>query len=79
MTKTIPATTENFKKLKKENVPFSRIPSNIEVDPRFASNKFTDAAYDYAQKAHEALIVTKGKGFTKAKNKGTLALLAVLL
>jgi hypothetical protein len=25
--------------------------------------------YDYAQRAHEDLIVTKGKGFTKEKNK----------
>lgn len=64
----IPATDENVKRLKKENVPFSRIPKDQYVDPRLASNAFV--SYDYAQKAHEALIVTKGKAFTKAKNKG---------
>jgi hypothetical protein len=26
-------------------------------------------SYDYADKAHQDLIVTKGKGFTKEKNK----------
>jgi len=25
--------------------------------------------YDYAERAHQDLIVTKGKGFTKEKNK----------
>ncbi|KAF2137593.1 uncharacterized protein K452DRAFT_235642, partial [Aplosporella prunicola CBS 121167] len=38
------------------------------VDPRFASNKYVP--YDYANLAHQRLIVTKGKGFTKEKNKG---------
>jgi len=32
-----------------------------------ASNAYVP--YDYAQKAHEDLIVTKGKSFTKEKNK----------
>jgi hypothetical protein len=39
----------------------------VKVDPRLASNAFVP--YDYAQKAHQDLIVTKGKGFTKEKNK----------
>jgi len=56
-----------IKQAKKVNVPFSRIPKDIKVDDRLASNKFVD--YDYARKAHEDLIVTKGKGFTKEKNK----------
>jgi hypothetical protein len=64
----VPATEENIKRAKKENVPFSRIPKDQWVDPRLVSNAFVP--YDYAQKAHEALIVTKGKAFTKAKNKG---------
>lgn len=64
----VPATDENIKRAKKENVPFSRIPKDQYVDPRLVSNAFVP--YDYAQKAHEALIVTKGKAFTKAKNKG---------
>lgn len=64
----VPATDENIKRAKKENVPFSRIPKDQVVDPRLTSNAFVP--YDYAQKAHEALIVTKGKAFTKAKNKG---------
>ncbi|KAH0364442.1 hypothetical protein KCU65_g6831, partial [Aureobasidium melanogenum] len=64
----VPATEENLKRAKKENVPFSRIPKDQYVDPRLASNAFVP--YDYAQRAHEALIVTKGKAFTKAKNKG---------
>ncbi|PQE10031.1 hypothetical protein CJF31_00003939 [Rutstroemia sp. NJR-2017a BVV2] len=52
---------------KKNNVPFSRIPKDIKVDPRLASNAYVP--YDYAEKAHQDLIVTKGKGFTKEKNK----------
>lgn len=52
---------------KKSNEPFSRIPKDQYVDPRLTSNKYVP--YDYAQKAHEDLIVTKGKGFTKEKNK----------
>jgi hypothetical protein len=48
-------------------VPFSRIPKDQYVDPRFASNEYQ--SYDYADRAHRDLIVTKGKGFTKEKNK----------
>ncbi|KAK6429318.1 jun-like transcription factor, partial [Oleoguttula sp. CCFEE 5521] len=55
-------------KIKKEsNTPFSRIPANQAVDPKFASNQYVP--YDYAEKAHQDLIVTRGKGFTKEKNK----------
>ncbi|KAK7567419.1 SRP40, C-terminal domain-containing protein, partial [Phyllosticta citricarpa] len=50
------------------NEPFSRIPKDQYVDPKFASNKYVP--YDYANAAHERLIVTRGKGFTKEKNKG---------
>lgn len=52
---------------KKINEPFSRIPKDIQVDPRFASNAYIPMSY--SQRAHEDLIVTKGKGFLKEKNK----------
>lgn len=66
-TKELPATKENIKKLKKEQVPFSRIPANTKVDPRFSSNAYIP--YDYADRAYQDLSVTRGKGFTKEKNK----------
>jgi hypothetical protein len=66
-TKMIPATKENVKQLKKEQVPFSRIPTNTKVDPKFSSNKYV--SYDYADRAYQDLSITKGKGFTKEKNK----------
>ncbi|KAF7196060.1 hypothetical protein HII31_02686 [Pseudocercospora fuligena] len=52
---------------KKKQVPFSRIPADQYVDPRFASNEYV--SYDYADRAYQDLVVTKGKGFTKEKNK----------
>ncbi|KAK3053137.1 jun-like transcription factor [Extremus antarcticus] len=63
----IPATKENVKKLKKDMIPFSRIPADQKVDPRFSSNNYV--SYDYADRAYQDLSVTKGKGFTKEKNK----------
>jgi hypothetical protein len=48
-------------------VHFSRIPKDQHVDPKFASNAYV--SYDYADSAHRALVVTKGKGFTKEKQK----------
>ena len=55
------------KRLKHNNQPFSRVPKDLQVDPRFASNKYVP--YDYADRAHRDLSITKGKGFTKEKNK----------
>lgn len=52
---------------KKQQIPFSRIPTDQKVDDRFASNEYV--SYDYADRAHRDLIVTRGKGFTKEKNK----------
>jgi hypothetical protein len=46
---------------------FQRIKPTTPVDPRFANNEYQ--SYDYADRAHADLIVTKGKGFTKEKNK----------
>jgi len=63
----MPAAEQTAKRLKKENVPFSRIPENLKMDEKFSSNKYV--SYDYADRAHQDLVVTKGKGFTKEKNK----------
>ncbi|KAI1141484.1 hypothetical protein F5Y05DRAFT_372720 [Hypoxylon sp. FL0543] len=49
------------------NQPFSRIRKDIAVDPRLASNAYV--SHEYGEKAHQDLVVTKGKGFTKEKNK----------
>ena len=57
----------NSKVPKKTNTPFSRIPQDTKVDPKLASNAYVP--YDYAEKAHQDLSVTKGRGFTKEKNK----------
>jgi hypothetical protein len=66
-TKAVPATKENVKQLKKDHVPFSRIPTGQRIDPKFSSNEYV--SYDYADRAYQDLSVTKGKGFTKEKNK----------
>ena len=58
---------EAAKILKKQNTPFQRVPRDTRVDPKMASNAYR--AYDYADRAHQDLSVTKGKGFTKEKNK----------
>ena len=52
---------------KKSNIPFQRIPLDIRIDPRHASNAYVPN--DYADRAHRDLSVTKGRGFTKEKNK----------
>jgi len=52
---------------KSKDAPFQRIPKDTMIDPKLASNKYV--AYDYAEQAHRDLSVTKGKGFTKEKNK----------
>jgi hypothetical protein len=53
--------------VKKNGVPFSRVPADIKIDEKLKSNKYVP--YDYAERAHRDLIATKGKGFTKEKNK----------
>ncbi|KAI9851381.1 MAG: hypothetical protein M1838_003844 [Thelocarpon superellum] len=60
-------TKRSSTKDKSTNKPFSRIPDDIRVDERLASNAYVP--YDYAERAHQDLIVTRGKGFTKEKNK----------
>lgn len=59
--------SKSSKNPKKQNTPFSRIPTTTAIDPRVASNAYVP--YDYAERAHRDLIVTKGKEFTKEKNK----------
>lgn len=55
------------KSVKKEKTYFQRIPKDTKIDPKLASNKYIN--YDYAERAHRDLSVTKGKYFTKEKNK----------
>lgn len=48
---------------------FSRINSNIEVHPGVASNEYNAGQQNYGAKAHKDLIVTRGDGFRKEKQK----------
>lgn len=62
------------KKIAIARARFSRIdPTKIKFeDPTIADNRYESAGFDenhYAARAHKDLIVTKGKGFTKEKNK----------
>ena len=59
---------------KAKHTPFRRV--RVEdhvVDSRLADNSYLGKAgqdrTEYGYKAHQALIVTRGKGFTKEKNK----------
>ena len=65
-TEEAPATKKKAYELKKSNTPFERVPKDTPVDSRF-TNKYK--SYDYADRAYQDLSVTKGKGFTKEKNK----------
>ncbi|EGG05321.1 uncharacterized protein MELLADRAFT_87980 [Melampsora larici-populina 98AG31] len=60
-------------KEKKSNAPFRRIKAEeIQLDQRVADNSFLakgGAQGSYGHKAHMDLIVTRGKAFTKEKNK----------
>ena len=58
---------DNAKGKKKPNAPFQRIPSDTKVDPRYASNAYVPN--EYSNRAYQDLSITKGKGFTKEKNK----------
>ena len=60
-------TSREATKVKAMNKPFSRIPDDVIINEKLASNAYVP--YDYAERAHRDLIVTKGKGFTKEKNK----------
>ncbi|KAI1387531.1 SRP40, C-terminal domain-containing protein [Hypoxylon trugodes] len=56
-----------IKATRTQNQPFSRIRKDVTIDPRLSSNAYV--THGYGEKAHQDLIVTKGKGFTKEKNK----------
>ncbi|KAH9821076.1 SRP40, C-terminal domain-containing protein [Melampsora americana] len=60
-------------KQKKSNTPFRRVKAEeIQLDQRVADNSFLakgGAEGSYGHKAHMDLIVTRGKAFTKEKNK----------
>ena len=60
-------TLKDAKFSKNKNTPFQRVPHDTRVDPKMASNAYR--SYDYADRAHQDLSVTRGKGFTKEKNK----------
>ena len=62
-----PSIPASSKHQKKQNTPFQRVPKDTPVDPKLASNAYQ--SYDYADKAYHDLSVTRGKGFTKEKNK----------
>ena len=62
-----PTKSATKKAQKKSNSPFQRVPADTDIDPKLASNAYQP--YDYAHRAHQDLSVTKGKGFTKEKNK----------
>jgi SRP40, C-terminal domain len=48
---------------------FSRINSNVAVDPGVASNEYNAGEHNYGAQAHKDLIVTRGEGFRKEKQK----------
>lgn len=52
---------------KKSRTPFQRVPNDTKVDARLASNAYV--SHEYGDRAHQDLSVTRGKGFTKEKNK----------
>lgn len=54
---------------KVQSEPFSRVRKDVVVEDKFRSNAFEDNSHGWGYKAHQDLIVTKGKGFTKEKNK----------
>jgi hypothetical protein len=63
----VPSTNATKPFQKKTNEPFSRVPKDVKVDKKLVSNAYVP--YDYAQKAHEDLIITRGKGFKKEKDR----------
>ncbi|KAL8914722.1 MAG: hypothetical protein Q9171_000735 [Xanthocarpia ochracea] len=64
---TNPTTRTIQKESKPKAVPFTRVAPNTPIPAALASNAYQP--YDYAERAHQDLSVTKGKGFTKEKNK----------
>jgi SRP40, C-terminal domain len=48
---------------------FSRIRNDIEVHPGVSSNEYNAGEHNYGAQAHRDLIVTRGDGFRKEKQK----------
>jgi SRP40, C-terminal domain len=48
---------------------FSRIKANVEVHPGLTSNEYNAGESNYGAKASKDLIVTRGDGFRKEKQK----------
>jgi len=48
---------------------FSRIKGDVTVHPGVASNAYNAGELNYGAKAHKDLIVTRGDGFRKEKQK----------
>lgn len=66
------ATAENVKKLKAHNVRFSRIGDVNKIvfhKDELRNNEFNFGDHDYGARAFRDLAPTRGKGFTKEKNK----------
>jgi hypothetical protein len=61
------ATQDNRSSKKPRNAAFQRIPRDTTVDPKLASNAYR--FHDYGDRAHIDLSLTRGKSFTKEKNK----------
>ena len=57
----------SVKQPRRDNSPFSRIPKDIKVDGHFAANLYMPNAAN--EQVYQDLRLTKGKGFTKEKNK----------
>ena len=53
--------------VKKTRTPFQRVPKDTKVDVKLSSNAYV--SHEYGDRAHQDLSVTRGKGFTKEKNK----------
>ena len=56
-------------KMSEQRNHFSRINPNTQIHPGVASNEYNAGENNYGAKAHKDLIVTRGDGFRKEKQK----------
>lgn len=56
-------------KMSEQRKHFSRINPNTEIPAGLASNEYNAGENNYGAKAHKDLIVTRGGGFRKEKQK----------
>lgn len=59
----------SFQRLNGERKYFSRINPNVEVHPNLVSNEYNAGNDNYGAKAHRDLVITRGEGFRKEKQK----------